>query len=88
MKYYHPVFLAMLLCACSTTVPVTQPFPNVAQELQKPCKPLELAQDSTTLSELTKTVVNNYSEYHNCSDKVTAWQEWYTKQKQIFEELK
>jgi len=85
---YCPIFLAMLITACSTTVPVTQKFPQTPQELQQPCKPLELAQDNATLSQLTKTVVNNYSEYHLCSNKVENWQLWYTQQKQIFEELK
>ena len=85
---YCPIFLAMLVTACSTTVPVTQKFPEAPQQLQQLCKPLELAQDNTTLSQLTKTVVNNYSEYHLCSDRVENWQLWYTKQKQIFEELK
>ena len=85
---YCPIFLAMLVTACSTTVPVTQKFPQAPQELQQPCKSLEQVITNTTLSQLTKTVVNNYSEYHLCSDRVENWQLWYTKQKQIFEELK
>lgn len=85
---YCPIFLAMLVTACSTTVPVTQKFPQAPQELQQPCKPLEQVITNTTLSQLTKTVVNNYSEYHLCSSKVENWQLWYTQQKQIFEELK
>ncbi|CAB5218779.1 hypothetical protein UFOVP218_146 [uncultured Caudovirales phage] len=85
---YCPIFLVMLVAACSTTVPVTQKFPQAPQELQQPCKPLEQVITNTTLSQLTKTVVNNYSEYHQCSSKVENWQLWYTQQKQIFEELK
>ena len=40
------------------------------------------------ITEMLKTVVNNYRLYYQCSNKVDGWQEWYDKQKKIFEELK
>ena len=33
------------------------------------------------LSELMKTVINNYTKYHNCADLVQSWQDWYIEQK-------
>lgn len=82
------LLVLLLLSGCSTTVPVAQKFPQVPEVLQQPCKPLrEVAQD-TSLSQLTKTIVENYTEYHQCSNTVDAWKEWYAQQKRLFEELK
>jgi hypothetical protein len=40
------------------------------------------------LSDITKTVVENYGEYYLCAETVNGWNEWYIQQKKIFEELK
>jgi hypothetical protein len=37
-------------------------------------------------SDLIRTVTVNYSTYYEMRDKLLAWQEWYTKNKQLFEE--
>jgi len=37
------------------------------------------------LSDVAKTVSQNYSLYHECSAKTDSWIEWYQKQKQIYE---
>jgi hypothetical protein len=86
MKKYLLVLL--LLTGCSTVVPVAQKFPLAPEVLLEPCKPLKAAPDNATLSQLTKTVVENYTEYHQCTNIVAAWREWYTSQKQLFEELR
>ena len=85
MKY---LILALLLAGCSTVVPVTQKFPEAPSILQQQCKPLAQVASTATISEFAKTVANNYTEYYQCSTLVEGWQEWYTKQKKIFEELK
>lgn len=85
MKY---LLLAVLLTGCSTVVPVTVKFPEAPQPLLEPCKQLQPVSESATLSELTRTVVRNYSYYHDCKIMNESWQEWYLKQKQIFEGLK
>jgi hypothetical protein len=33
-------------------------------------------------------VVENYAHYHECSARVELWNEWYTKQREIFESVK
>ena len=77
------LFSVILLSGCSV-VPVTQGFPEADPEMLKQCEKLEIIdKPQVTLSELSKTVVKNYGKYHNCSDLVEAWQEWYTKQKKI-----
>jgi hypothetical protein len=85
MKYL--LVIALLLSGC-TTVPVTQKFPEAPSIIQQSCKPLEQVGNSATISEFAKVVVNNYTEYYQCSTLVDAWQEWYKNQKKIFEELK
>lgn len=84
MKY----LLVLLLLTGCTTVPVTAKFPEAPNILQTQCPALKQAADDAKLSDLTKTVVENYGEYYLCAETVNGWIEWYTKQKKIFEELK
>lgn len=80
------LYCTLLLAGCSSLLE-TQKFPEANAELMKKCDDLILLnKDQVTLSELSKTVVKNYQKYHNCADLVEAWQEWYIKQKGIYEE--
>jgi len=83
MKY---ILLLLLLTGC-TTVPVAQKFPEAPKELLEGCTQLKELPSSVHLSDLTKIVVDNYTEYHLCENKVSQWQSWYNKQKKLFEEL-
>lgn len=76
------------LTGCSTVVPVVAKFPDVPKELTTLCAPLKATIDKAELSDLTKTIVTNYSEYHLCANRVEGWNEWYTQQKKLFEALK
>jgi hypothetical protein len=49
-------------------------------------KPIEPA-DKVPITDMLKTVVENYVTYYNCAIKVEGWQEWYTEQKKIFESV-
>jgi hypothetical protein len=80
--------LALTLTGCSTVVPVVAKFPEVPKELTIQCPKLKPAAEKPELSELTKTIVTNYSEYHLCANRVEGWNEWYTEQKKLFEALK
>ena len=85
MKYII-LSLAVLLSACSTTVPITQKFPDAPKELLEQCQALQKADTSkTAITDLLKTVVENYGLYYQCSLKVEGWSEWYTEQKRIFD---
>jgi hypothetical protein len=67
-------------------VPVKQKWPEVPKELLEKCESLRKADTSKTgITDLLKTVVENYSLYYQCSAKVEGWQEWYDGQKKIFE---
>jgi hypothetical protein len=80
--------LLLGLTGCSTVVPVVAKFPEAPKELTVLCAPLKVTGDKAELSDLTKTIVTNYSEYHLCANRVEGWNEWYTQQKKLFEALK
>ena len=81
--------LTLLLAGCSTTVPVTAKFPKAPESLMEKCAPLrKLDGDPITIVDLHTRVVENYTQYHECSLKVEEWNVWYNKQKKIFEEVK
>ena len=85
--FFFLVALA-LLAGCSTTVPVVAKFPESPSTLMQKCPQLEKLNDGSKLSDVAKTVADNYSSYHECSVKNDGWIEWYQKQKQIFEGVK
>jgi len=88
LLYCAPALLFVMLSGCSTTVPVTQKFPDAPAVLMEKCPPLDTIQgDQILFSEFLKTVTNNYTKYHNCAKMLEAWQTWYIEQKKISEEL-
>lgn len=83
------LLLSLFLVGCSTTVPVVAKFPKVPEELTEQCPPLKkLEGDQVNIVELHTKVIENYTQYHECSVKVEEWNTWYNKQKKIFEEIK
>ena len=83
------IALALVLSACSTTVPVTSKFPQAPGKLvQEPCPDLQKLEEQAKLSDVAKTVTVNYSEYYMCAVKLEAWQRWYREQKTIYESVK
>jgi hypothetical protein len=83
------ISLALLLSACSTTVPVVAKFPAAPGTLvQEPCPDLKKLEAEAKLSDVAKIVTVNYSEYYMCAIKLEAWQRWYREQKTIYEGLK
>jgi len=87
MKYLTVLFVA-LLTGCSTTVPVVAKFPEIPQHLLVKCPQLNKVNDDAKLSDISKTITMNYTEYYTCAVKNDAWIEWYQVQKKIFEGLK
>lgn len=82
------IVIALMLTGCSSFLPVTSKFPAVPEELLAKCNALILVKEDTTkLSEVLVVVTKNYSQYHECSSKIDAWNEWYTRQKKIHESI-
>ena len=87
MKYIT-CFLLVLLTGCSSLVPVKAKFPDVPERLIVKCPQLEKVSETPTLSDVAKTVTNNYTTYYECAVKHDAFVEWYQTQKRIFESVK
>ena len=80
------IALAVLLAGCTTAVPVKQKWPDAPAELLERCHALQKADpNKPAITDLLKTVVENYGLYYQCSLKVEGWNEWYLEQKRIFE---
>ena len=84
------IFIALmfLLTGCSTVVPVKVTFPELPADLAVQCTPLKKIPDDAKLSDITKTITDNYTIYHACAANNNGLLEWYTSQKKIFESLK
>ena len=50
-----------------------------------PCAQLKkIEKEDPALSEVVKSVTENYTLYHECSLKTDSWIEWYNAQKKTF----
>jgi hypothetical protein len=63
-------------------------FPEAPQILLEPCRSLKPLEQNAKLSDVAKTVTENYHLYHDCSLKSSMWQEWYKTQRKLFEDIK
>lgn len=84
MKYILIPLLA-ILTGCSTTVPVSNKFPEVPTRLLQTCPSLASVKDDVKLSELTNTITANYQTYYGCANTVDGWIDWYKTQRSIFD---
>lgn len=88
MRIFTLVILT-LLTGCTTVVPVTVKFPDAPVILTQPCPDLnKLEGEKVSMTDMLKTVVQNYSLYYECAVKVDSWNQWHTEQKIIFELVK
>lgn len=89
MKNILILLLITLLAGCATPVPVKPKFPAVPKSLSEPCTTLNKLQGETiSIVDLHKVIVENYTLYYECATKVEGWNEWYSKQKKIYDEVK
>jgi hypothetical protein len=83
------IILAFLVTGCSTTVPVATKFPDAPVLILEKCPPLKTIEgEAVSITDLIKTVTQNYTTYYECAEKNNAWVEWYQKQRPIFEDVK
>lgn len=92
MKWTILVFtLALGGCSMFTKlVPAGKPeWPEATPELMEKCKELQqMSGDSITITQMMQSVVNNYTMYYQCSNKVEGWQQWYEDKKKAYESIK
>ena len=87
------IFLILLFlivaAGCSTPAPIVLAFPAVPVNLKQACPDLKNVDESTTkLSDIVKSVADNYRQYYDCKSQVDDWIEWYNTQKGIFDKIK
>lgn len=84
----HTIAILTVFLAGCTTVPVTVKFPEVPRELTESCQELKKVEgDKVLMTDLLEVVVENYTLFHKCSIKNEAWNEWYKKQKELYNSL-
>lgn len=78
------IIITLLLAGCGSTVPSVKQFPNAPHELLEKCPQLKtLDVNDPSIITMSRTIVENYTMYHQCSNKIDAWIEWYSTQKNI-----
>ena len=87
MNKYLALFLLILMSGCSTVVPVTVKFPDAPDRIKIKCPQLKTLNEDAKLSDIAKTVTENYTTYYECAVRNDSWIEWYETQKIIFEKL-
>ena len=87
MNKYLALFLLILMSGCSTVVPVTVKFPDAPDRIKIRCPQLKTLNEEAKLSDVAKTVTENYTTYYECAVRNDTWIEWYETQKIIFEKL-
>ena len=87
MNKYLALFLLILMSGCSTVVPVTVKFPDAPDRIKIRCPQLKTLNEEAKLSDIAKTVTENYTTYYECAVRNDTWIEWYETQKIIFEKL-
>ena len=91
MRYILIPLLALTIAGCGFSKPVLvmPEFPKPVKELTEKCNELKLIEDdAVAITEMLKTIVHNYTLYHQCSLKVDGWNDWYVEQKKIYDEAK
>ena len=87
MNKYLALFLLILMSGCSTVVPVTVKFPDAPDRIKIRCPQLKTLNEDAKLSDVAKTITENYTTYYECAVRNDSWIEWYETQKIIFEKL-
>lgn len=88
MKTLIAITTILLLSGCMT-VPQKPKFPDSpGKDSTTACPELKSLPKNVQLSDVSKTIIDNYTIYYQCAVKVDAWIEWYETQKKIFESVK
>ena len=79
MSYLKKLMLALLalgLSGCITPQPLVKPYPEAPKELMQPAPELKNLPEKTNLVEVSTTITDNYSTYHQVKEQLRALQEW------------
>ena len=87
MKKIVSIIACLFVTGCGSTVYVTK-VPEVPEELKQPCQELGKIEQDASTKDAVMVISDNYSKYHECSDRVDNWIYWYGKQKDFIEKNK
>lgn len=83
------LFIVAMCSGCSTPVPVTQKFPAADPVMLEPAPQLvPLPKDTVELDKLIENTAENYGRYYELTRRLELWQQWYQKQRNIFESVR
>jgi hypothetical protein len=83
------LLLALSVSACTSFLPSKPKFPEPTVGLNEPCPDLKKIEGNpVAITDLLRTVAENYTMYYECSAKNTGWNEWYIKQRDIYNRVK
>jgi len=83
------LLLALSLSACTSFLPSKPKFPEPTAGLTEPCPDLKkLQSNAVAITDLLRSVAENYTMYYQCSLKNDGWNEWYRTQKEIYDRVK
>lgn len=78
----------LMITACTKAVPVKEHFPEAPAVLLEPLPNLiPLTSNKIELSTILDNANTNYGEFYKLREKMEGWQDWYIKQKEIFNKL-
>ena len=89
MKIVYITLLSLVLSSCGIItkfLPAKPQWPEAPAVLQKKCPDLkQIEGNQIAITDLLKAVVTNYTLYYECSIKNDGWNDWYKKQKEIYD---
>ena len=92
MKLFLTLLLTVSLSGCGLVPKLTSakpPFPEPVKELTEPCPDLkQIEGNNIAITDLLKSVVENYTMYYKCSLKNEGWNQWYKEKKEIYDKVK
>lgn len=89
MKSILLALTVVALTGCTSFLPAKPKFPEPTAGLTEPCPDLKKIEgDKVAITDLLRTVVENYGLYHECSLKNDGWNDWYKEQKRIYDKVK
>lgn len=91
MKTLTILIFSLMLSGCALItkfLPAKPKWPEAVPELTQPCPELkQIEGDKVAITDLLRTVANNYALYYECSIKNEGWNKWYKEQKEIYDKV-
>lgn len=79
--------IAVSLSGCYINPPMPE-FPQVPDRLLEPAESLStIDKEKVELSDIIDNTAVNAEKYYKLREKYWAWQEWYTRQKNLYKKL-